>query len=86
MAIVDMLDTGNTLDISQELLISADSHVTEQGDLWKTRLPESMRDDAPVFADRRQAVAAAHSAATMEAARRRLGTRLIGSKRWPRTA
>ena len=69
MAIVDMLDTGNDLDISNELLISADSHVTEPGDLWQTNLPASMKDDAPVFADRRQAAAAAHSAATMEAAR-----------------
>src|SRR5215211_5974791 len=69
MAIVDMLDTGKTLDISGELLISADSHVTEPGDLWKTGLPASLRDDAPIFADRRREGAAAHSAATMEAAR-----------------
>src|ERR1043165_6224272 len=54
MAIVDMLDTGNTLDISEELLISADSHVTEPGDLWQANLPASMKDDAPVFADRRR--------------------------------
>jgi predicted TIM-barrel fold metal-dependent hydrolase len=69
MAIVDDLNTGNDLDVSNELLISADSHVTEPGDLWQTRLPAALRDKAPAFEDRRGSVAAAHSAATMELAR-----------------
>ena len=32
-----------------ELLISADSHVMEPGDLWATRLPKGLRDQAPTF-------------------------------------
>ncbi|MFN0072610.1 MAG: amidohydrolase family protein [Chloroflexota bacterium] len=67
MAIVDMLDTGNRIDISNEILISADSHVTEPGDLWKTRLPADLRDRAPIFEDRR--TGAAHSANTLDAPR-----------------
>ena len=34
-----------------ELLISADSHVMEPGDLWTTRVPRAMRDQAPTFTD-----------------------------------
>ena len=34
-----------------ELLISADSHVMEPGDLWATRLPNALRADAPTFPD-----------------------------------
>ena len=33
-----------------EVLISADSHVLEPPDLWQTRLPASLRDNAPVYA------------------------------------
>jgi predicted TIM-barrel fold metal-dependent hydrolase len=32
-----------------DLLISADSHVTEPYDLWTTRLPKGLRDQAPTF-------------------------------------
>jgi len=32
-----------------ELLISADSHVLEPPDLWRTRLPAPFKDDAPVY-------------------------------------
>ena len=34
-----------------ELLISSDSHVMEPGDLWATRLPKGLRDQAPTFPD-----------------------------------
>ncbi len=67
MAIVDDLHTDNQLDVSRELLISADSHVSEPGDLWKTRLPANLRDRAPVFEERRSG--AAHSAGTMAESR-----------------
>jgi predicted TIM-barrel fold metal-dependent hydrolase len=32
-----------------EIIISADSHVMELPDMWQTRLPQSMRDRAPIF-------------------------------------
>src|SRR5205085_569321 len=32
-----------------ELLVSADSHVMEPVDLWKTRVPEKYREAAPLF-------------------------------------
>jgi predicted TIM-barrel fold metal-dependent hydrolase len=32
-----------------DLLISADSHVMEPGDLWTSRLPKGLRDQAPTF-------------------------------------
>lgn len=35
--------------MSDELLISADSHVIEDPQLWKKRLPASFKDQAPVF-------------------------------------
>ena len=34
---------------SEELLISADSHVMEPPDLWATRVPPAFRDQAPLF-------------------------------------
>lgn len=34
---------------SDDIRISADSHVAEPVDLWKTRLPEKFRDQAPEF-------------------------------------
>ena len=34
---------------TEEILISADSHVTEPGDLWEKRLPAGLRDRAPKF-------------------------------------
>ena len=37
---------------SSQILISADSHVSEAGDLWATRLPARFRDDAPQFPNR----------------------------------
>jgi predicted TIM-barrel fold metal-dependent hydrolase len=36
-----------------EVLISADSHVSEDGDLWVSRLPAKFRDVAPQFPNRR---------------------------------
>src|SRR5262245_41688147 len=36
-------------DMSEELLVSADSHVIEDPQLWKKRLPQSFQDRAPVF-------------------------------------
>lgn len=36
---------------TDELLISADSHVMEPGDLWSTRLPARLRPHAPSFAN-----------------------------------
>lgn len=38
---------------SQEILISADSHVSEDGNLWVERVPKAFRDAAPRFPDRR---------------------------------
>ena len=38
-------DTSHT----DEVLISADSHVLEPPDLWKKRLPGAFKDDAPVY-------------------------------------
>jgi predicted TIM-barrel fold metal-dependent hydrolase len=35
--------------VSSELLISADSHVVEDPQLWKKRLPAAFRERAPVF-------------------------------------
>ena len=35
----------------EEILISADSHVTEPGDLWTKQLPVALRDRAPSFKD-----------------------------------
>ena len=35
--------------MSDDLLISADSHVIEDPQLWKKRLPPSLKDKAPVF-------------------------------------
>jgi len=37
-----------------EVLISADSHVSEDGDLWADRLPAKFRDAAPRFPNRRE--------------------------------
>jgi hypothetical protein len=41
------LDDDALADIGRELRISADSHMTEPGDLWETRLPRALRDRAP---------------------------------------
>jgi predicted TIM-barrel fold metal-dependent hydrolase len=43
-------------DISKEVLISADSHVSEDGEMWKKMLPAKYRDNAPVFPGRQQRV------------------------------
>jgi predicted TIM-barrel fold metal-dependent hydrolase len=34
---------------NQEIIISADSHVMEPPDLWKQRVPEKYREEAPLF-------------------------------------
>src|SRR5437588_8631212 len=34
---------------TDEIIISADSHVMEATDLWKTRVPDEFRDAAPVY-------------------------------------
>jgi predicted TIM-barrel fold metal-dependent hydrolase len=44
-------ETGATTD---ELLISADSHVIEPEGLWKERLPRAFQDRAPAFGGRRR--------------------------------
>src|SRR5262245_42466545 len=36
-----------------ELLISADSHVVEDPGLWHERLPAALREQAPVFPERK---------------------------------
>ena len=41
---------------SNEVLISADSHVSEDPNLWVDRLPAKFTDVAPKFPDRRQNV------------------------------
>ena len=43
--------SAGTEGVVDELLISADSHVMEPGDLWTTRLPSGLRDEAPTFSD-----------------------------------
>lgn len=40
-------------DVGAEVLISADSHVSEDGEMWKNLLPARYRDQAPVFPSRR---------------------------------
>ena len=42
------------MQTATEVLISADSHVSEAGDLWATRLPAKFADAAPQFAVRRE--------------------------------
>src|SRR5207247_4482903 len=37
---------------ASEVLISADSHVSEDGDLWFDRLPAALKDRAPRFPTR----------------------------------
>ena len=49
MSIAETLHTDNPQDLTEELLVSADSHVAEPVDLWQTRLPKNLRDQAPVF-------------------------------------
>ncbi len=46
-----MIASAGTEGAVDELLISADSHVMEPGDLWTTRVPKAMRDQAPTFTD-----------------------------------
>ena len=40
---------------AKEILVSADSHITEPNDLWEKGLPASLRDRAPKFAPRQAA-------------------------------
>ena len=40
---------GDGSQAATEVLVSADSHVMESPDLWKTRLPRKFRDSAPDF-------------------------------------
>ena len=42
----------NAASVREEMLISADSHVAENPHLWETRLPQSLRDQAPRFPER----------------------------------
>jgi len=35
--------------IAKEILVSADSHITEPNDLWDKGLPASLKDRAPKF-------------------------------------
>src|SRR5688572_15459934 len=41
-------------DLGKEVLISADSHVSEDGEMWKNLLPAKFKDAAPVFPSRRE--------------------------------
>ena len=43
------IESAGTEGAVDELLISADSHVMEPGNLWTTRLPNALRDQAPTF-------------------------------------
>ena len=48
MSVDTLAGTGDSLDRrTGEIIISADSHVTEPSDLWSTRMPASMRDQVP---------------------------------------
>ena len=67
MGIAEQLQSAETVDISDLLLISGDSHVSEPEDLWQTRLPASLRDKAPMFPKRR--VGAGHSANSLNESR-----------------
>ena len=40
---------SSTVQTPEELMISADSHVSEPVDLWEQRLPVALRDRAPNF-------------------------------------
>jgi predicted TIM-barrel fold metal-dependent hydrolase len=48
MATTTASESGPQLSVD-DLLISADSHVAEPYDLWTTRLPKGLRDQAPTF-------------------------------------
>ena len=67
MGIAEQLVTENDLDVSDLLLISADSHVSEPEDLWQTRLPANLRDQAPTFPRRR--AGAGNTQATLNVSR-----------------
>ena len=67
MGIAEQLVAGNDLDVSDLLLISADSHVSEPEDLWSTRLPANLRDQAPTFPRRR--TGAGNTQATLNVSR-----------------
>ena len=58
----------NATVTNDQLLISADSHVMEDPDLWQQRLPASFKAQAPVF-PARQTPTAAHSETTLNAPR-----------------
>lgn len=45
---------AETLDLSNEVLISADSHVMEAPDFWHSRLPDALRGEVPEFPPRPQ--------------------------------
>ena len=42
------------IDLSNEVLISADSHVMEEPDFWRRQLPDALKGDVPVFPPRPQ--------------------------------
>ena len=48
---VQPINDSSAKSTADELLISADSHVTEPGDLWTKQLPAAVRDRAPNFKD-----------------------------------
>ncbi|MGH9782635.1 MAG: amidohydrolase family protein [Terriglobia bacterium] len=52
MSVAAVSVPGST-QVDNELLISADSHVMEPTDLWMTRLPSALRDQAPRYPERR---------------------------------
>ena len=44
--------SNQVIDLSGEVLISADSHVMEEPDLWDLNLPDSLKSDVPSFPPR----------------------------------
>jgi predicted TIM-barrel fold metal-dependent hydrolase len=49
MASTQLRDAQGIEESTQELLISADSHVVEDPEMWVKGLPSSLRDQAPVY-------------------------------------
>src|SRR5215510_10994805 len=43
-----------SMTISDDVIISADSHVQEKTDLWQTRVPSAYRGQVPPFPERRE--------------------------------
>ncbi len=68
MSTVQASRATSTADITKEVLVSADSHVSEDPGLWRDQLPKALAEKLPAFAAR-QLPTAGFSATTREAAR-----------------